>query len=228
MKHHTTASQCLLFIAAASLIAAACSATDDDESNPTNTVSSASGGAGGESANGGGGFMPNGPAAGTGGMESCHVENAVGERKELDILVAIDRSGSMAGSLWNGSVSALTSFFQDMGSQGIRAGLNFFPPESAPDACDPNAYNPPAVALAVLPNNASVLVNAMGATTPAGPETPTYGALYGSLQWASLHQDMNSDRVVVLVFASDGDPTQCNTNPNAIVSVSVRVIATTT
>jgi len=223
MRHHIMTNALLLAALAAGALAittAACGATESDENATGDTTGSAAGGAGGTGSGGGsGGFVPNG-SGGFGGQEACHVENAVGERKELDILVAIDRSGSMAGSLWNGSVSALTSFFQDSASQGIRAGLSFFPPEIAPDACDPNAYNPPTVPLEQLPTNASVLVNAMNATTPAGNATPMYGALYGSLQWASLHQDMNSDRVVVLVFASDGDPTECNTNIGAIAQVA--------
>lgn len=190
---------------------------------PSAGGNSQEGGSGGTGDGGDGGGTTSGfetGSGGQGGAEECLVESAEGERKELDILVVLDRSGSMAGSLWTGSVDALTQFFEDPASEGIRAAISFFPPDGAPDACDPGAYSPPAVPETVLPVDAGVLVTAMGATGPAGDATPVYGALYGSLQWATLHQDANPDRVVVVVFASDGDPTQCNTSIPAISQIA--------
>jgi Mg-chelatase subunit ChlD len=200
-------------------LAAACSATNDDKRSSTGASGGMDGAGGAGGAFGSGGTLSVGSGGG-GGIEQCHVESAEGQRKDLDMLIVLDRSGSMAGSLWDGTVAALGQFLGDPASQGVRAAMSFFPPEAAPDACDQNAYNPPEVPLAVLPTDAGTLTGAMAATTPAGDATPVYGALYGSLQWATLHQDANPDRVVVVVFASDGDPTECNTNIGVIAQVA--------
>lgn len=174
-------------------------------------------GAGGDGGSTSTGFMGEG---GSGGLLECHSESAEGERKELDILIVLDRSGSMAGDLWNGSVDSLTTFFEDPSSVGIRAAMSFFPPQDGAEACSPGSYNPPEVPISTIPSSSSTLTNALGSTTPAGDATPVYGAMYGSLQWATLHQDANPDRVVVVVLASDGDPTQCNTSIDAIAGIA--------
>lgn len=225
-------SRSIFRFSAIALFAAACgpSAADstDDNSNTTsngggNIADGGNGATGGDGAgtNDGGnptGFMDGGN--GEGGAKQCLVESAEGKRKELDILVVLDRSGSMAGDLWEGSIDALTQFFEDPASDGVRAAVSFFPPQNGDDACAPSSYSPPLVPETVIPQDSGTLVTAMSATSPAGNATPIYGALYGSLQWATLHQDANPDRVVVVVLASDGDPTDCNTSIPAIAQIA--------
>ena len=59
------------------------------------------------------------------------------------MLVVLDRSDSMAGSLWDGSVTALTTFFQDTASQG-NVNVEYAPddqprPETIPQVDDEQA-----------------------------------------------------------------------------------------
>jgi len=118
------------------------------------------------------------------------------------------------GSKWGQSVAALTDFFNDPASDGVSVAMTFFPFADQQNTCDPNAYNPPHVALGALSAYASTLISAMAAQTASGWNTPMYGALYGSYQWATVYQDANPDRVVIVVFASDGEPNSCPGNQN--------------
>jgi len=132
----------------------------------------------------------------------------------LDLIVLMDRSGSMSGSKWSGSVAALTQFFNEPASDGISAALSFFPPAGSADECLASSYNPPQVPVGQLSAYAPTLISALNATVPGGL-TPTYGGLLGSLQFATAHKDLNPSHAVVVVLVTDGDPTSCDTSvPN--------------
>src|SRR5690606_18079613 len=141
------------------------------------TTTSGEGGAGGLSFVGSGGM-------GTGGEMGCLAEEAEATTSPLDIVVLLDRSGSMAGSLWNGSVSALTSFFQSPGGADISAAISYFPPPVETGVCQPGSYNPPHVPLTSLANP-SALIDDMQLQDPGGDYTPTWGGLYGALLYAN-------------------------------------------
>jgi hypothetical protein len=77
------------------------------------------------------------------------------------------------------------------------------------DSCAAADYATAAVEIAALPGNASALSASIAAHSADGESTPTEPALAGAIQhakaWASAHA---GDQVVV-VFATDGDPTGC-------------------
>lgn len=206
------------------LVMSACEAGGDsilDTRPPDDDVGAAGGGGDGGAASGaGGGFTT---SAGTGGMETCAGTEAEAQPKKLHMLVVLDRSGSMgsgASSKWGKSVAALTDYINDPASAGTSVGINYFPPlESAADQCAEESYNPPMVPMGDLPGHASTLASSMNGTSTTGV-TPTYGALFGSLRYATELQDQAPDDVVVVVLGSDGTPTTCDTNIANIASLA--------
>jgi hypothetical protein len=207
---------CLLALIGASIAACSAGRADGTSSSSSGKSSSSStggaGGAGGDiftvGAGGEGGFLP----SGSGGGENCLESSQEAIVSPLDVMVLLDRSGSMSGALWDGSVAALESFFQNPGATEISAGISYFPPPGNALECQPSSYDPPHVPVVDLATDAATLVSDMQSQTPAGDDTPTYAGLYGTLVYANDYQDQNPDHVVIVVLASDGDPTACNTD----------------
>jgi hypothetical protein len=112
---------------------------------------------------------------------------------------------------WAPTVTALKTFFDDPLSDGINVGLNLFPRPPTDDNCDPNAYNPPWVpgggTLNAIPAQADPLKTALDNNpSVSGQQTPMYGALDGSYQFA-LQQQMNEPgHKVIVTLAGDGIP----------------------
>ncbi len=149
----------------------------------------------------------------TTGCMQCTETSAGVLMAPLMMVVLMDRSGSMSGTIWTSTVSALTQFYTDPASADILVGMNFFPPAMG-DECDPLSYTPPQVPIVPLATDAQTLVNAMNATSPTGI-TPTYAALHGSLAYTTMYKDNNPTHETVVVLATDGDPTGCDTSiPN--------------
>ncbi|MBI4704933.1 MAG: VWA domain-containing protein [Deltaproteobacteria bacterium] len=145
----------------------------------------------------------------------CNATEAQAKRIPLDMIVLVDRSGSMMGELWEQTVKALTAFFQDPASAQINIALNFFGPRDenveGNEICNPVQYNPPQVPgappLLVLPDDAAKLVGELNAPeSDPGGTTPMYGALKGTLQFATAFQDAHPEHKVIVVFTSDGEP----------------------
>lgn len=83
------------------------------------------------------------------------------------------------------------------------------------DSCDPADYAAPDVEIGVLPGNVAALQASMGNHGPTGG-TPTSAALDGAIDHATAWATANVGHVVVVVLATDGDPTSCNTDLNYI------------
>lgn len=138
----------------------------------------------------------------------CTGTSAQAELTPLDMIVVLDKSGSMSGTKWNGSTAALEAFVNDSNSAGIGVGLVFFPNDQSDD-CNYADYANLDVAIGTLPGNSATLVSAIEAEDANGPDTPTYGALKGALYAATSYQDANPTHKVVVVLATDGDPNGC-------------------
>lgn len=132
----------------------------------------------------------------------------------LTIIVILDRSGSM-GVKWDQSVQGLTTFLSAPDSVGIEVALSFLPVGDGGDSCNPTDYNPPHAPLTVLPESTD-LVSALQSQSATGPTTPTYGALFGTYQYATSYQDANPDRRVKVILATDGQANSCPDNQNDI------------
>lgn len=179
----------------------------------TETSSSSTTGQGGASGTSGAGG-----AGGSGGIDvdydggptddsACVSTSVAAQRIQLDIVFLIDQSGSMTGPKWQGTTSALKTFFKDPASASIGAGLSYFPNHKA-TPCVPEDYKTLDVPINVLPANAFPLTNSLPADA-TGSTTPTYGALKGALMAATAYQDAHPTHKVALVLATDGDPNAC-------------------
>ncbi|MCA9631490.1 MAG: VWA domain-containing protein [Myxococcales bacterium] len=191
------------------------------------------GGTTGIDANGGsGGGLPNG----------CAGDRYDGEPVPLDILIVLDRSGSMQDDgKWGAVTSSINSFLGGITGTGVSAGISFFPMnwktdpklpagcaggcgEYGPclfntchfgggqDSCVAADYTQPVVQIAPLPGNASQIQTAISGTTPNGNTTPVAPALAGALTYATAYADARPDHQVVVVLATDGDPSGCTNN----------------
>lgn len=192
----------------------------------TTAGSGGSGGSGGSSSDGVGGFNFGGNS-GTGGSTvdpdaACIEESAATELVPLDIIILLDRSGSMSGSNWTGSINALQTFVNDPASSGISVGLLYFPAANlqGTTSCNYTLYDNLIVPVGELPANAQALTSSLTTEQPTGPDTPMYGALKGALFAATAYQDANPNHKVILVFASDGDPNGCASNENQIPTIA--------
>jgi hypothetical protein len=172
---------------------------------------------------GGGVQLP--PAPGTG--DECGGESFVAQGKRLEIFVLFDNSGSMAipfaGSAannwmswggnpaggfgpttpWDAAVAEMKAFVMDGGASGIGLAMKYFG-----EACDPSAYSTPDVAMAELPQNASVIASSLDSTMP-NSQTATHPALEGAMSYVRARlatPDYNARIVVLLV--TDGEPGQ--------------------
>ena len=132
---------------------------------------------------------------------------------DIDLVVMLDRSGSMGDTTENASfdpalrwipaTDALKSFFTTP-SAGMRASLSFFP--DGGDACSADAYATPAQPIAALPSSA--LATAVGKMRPAG-DTPTLSAVSGALAQADVLAAARPDARVAVVLVTDGEPYGC-------------------
>jgi hypothetical protein len=90
---------------------------------------------------------------------------------------------------------------------------------AANEGCDVAEYAKPEVAIAPLPGVAPSIIASMNAHSPSGG-TPTSAALQGAIDHAKGWATQNPDHVVVTVLATDGDPTNCDTNLNNINAIA--------
>lgn len=164
------------------------------------------------------------PTGGTGGEEisfdagsdvevpiddagACAATSAQAQSIPLDMIILLDESGSMSGEKWDGATAALKSFIDDPASAGIGVGAVYFPVDEGDD-CNFADYANLNVPIGTLPMNAAALKASIDAEEPQGG-TPTFGALKGALFAATTYQDANPTHKVIVVIATDGDPTSC-------------------
>ncbi|MEJ7729747.1 MAG: vWA domain-containing protein [Polyangiaceae bacterium] len=205
-----------------------CSADPDDDTTSSSfqpSTSASSSGAGGEGASGGaagtGGASISvgvGGGSGVGGADVCDETESLATQKQLDVIVLQDRSGSMSGPRWDGSVNALKSFANDPASAGINLGIVYFPAVNGTDECNVPDYKD-VIAFGTLPQNAPAFVQSLDATEPGGG-TPMSAGLEGALYAATAMQDQNPEHKVIVVLASDGEPGSCITDVATIASLA--------
>ncbi len=154
------------------------------------------------------------------------------------------------GSKWQAVTSALTTFINQPEAAGIGVGIQYFPLQGAScnvlmctsdaqcgvgcgpctlgqfcqgfgesDSCNVIDYATPDVGIAPLPGNATALTNSINSHGPTGG-TPTSAALEGAIAQAQTFAAANPGHVTIVVLATDGDPTSCNTDLNYINGVA--------
>lgn len=185
--------------------------------------------------------------------ETCTAEAHEGQRLPVDMYFLLDSSGSMGervqgGSKWEVVSGALIAFLNDPRNSQTAVGIGYFPTAAPfgscaigqPDClcipyinlCFANAggscsvadYSTPAVPL-VLPASAGAVIADIQAHRFSGG-TPTRPAVEGALQYLNLWAEQHSARATVLVLATDGDPTGCESNgPPDIAALAANALA---
>lgn len=154
-------------------------------------------------------------ATGEGGFDegaSCAQTSAAATLLPLDMLVLLDRSGSMLGAKWSGVTSAISTFVNDAASAGMNVGLTYFPRgNNGLNDCEHATYSELAVEIGELPLHTPELTASIRGTSPGGG-TPMRPALQGALAEATAYKDANPSHKVIVVLATDGDPSGCADN----------------
>ncbi|NUP04745.1 MAG: hypothetical protein HOW73_01660 [Polyangiaceae bacterium] len=89
----------------------------------------------------------------------------------------------------------------------------------ATDSCTALDYSTPDVEIGVLPGNANAIIASMNAHGPTGG-TPTSAALQGAIDHARAWAGGNPGHATIVVLATDGDPTSCETDLAAINAIA--------
>jgi hypothetical protein len=124
--------------------------------------------------------------------------------KPVNLFVMLDRSQSMASSLWSPAVSALKQFIRDDMSKDMDMAIQYFPSNSG--SCNGNGYKTPAVAMGTLPAHAAALVSSIDAQDPDGWGTPIEGALRGVTEYCKSFQTSHPNESCIGVVVTDGKP----------------------
>jgi hypothetical protein len=149
----------------------------------------------------------------------CGGEGVQGEKKQTDLLIMMDSSGSMETvdpgqtlSRWANLAQAMPTFLNDPANAGMQIGLDFFPEGGNRPLCTPADYSMPNVPVDFIPGmggaHSTALVNAINTRMPAGG-TPTTPALTGALQTAKAWQMAHPERSINVLFMTDGQPEGC-------------------
>jgi len=94
----------------------------------------------------------------------------------------------------------------------------------ATDSCTASDYATAAVEIAPLPGIAGAITSSMASHSPT-TSTPTSAALQGAIQHASSWAHAHAGDAVVVVLATDGDPTECDTNLAHIDAIAAAGVA---
>lgn len=151
------------------------------------------------------------------------------EPTPLDMFIMMDRTESMTNLVQNTSLTrwdvleqGVQQFVTDptVQAKAPRVGLAFFGKtgsSSDPTECDPNTYAQPQIEIDTLVTNGPKILDAVTAeSAKLGGQTPTMAALQGALMHAQAWQVANPSRMTVVVFVTDGYPTECDLNTNDI------------
>jgi hypothetical protein len=146
----------------------------------------------------------------------------------VDMYIMFDQSSSMGDpvsgaspptSWWQAAQGAVTSFVNDprATAAGLAVGIQYFPlGGQEPQSCQAD-YKTPEVEIAPLPGNAAAIVASLKAHQPSA-FTPTSAALAGALAHMKAWAPAHPGRVPVVVFVTDGFPTECE--PRDITDIS--------
>jgi len=157
---------------------------------------------------------------------ACAKTNQTAALTPVDMLIMFDRSGSMnQNNKWTQASSALTAFFEDPGTAGLRVALRFFPHDQPASGCNNNDCDENACAQVLVPLGAltadsaptdaqeQALVSAVQNQAPGnGGGTPMYAALSGAEKWAASTLAQNPGDKVVVILVTDGAPNGCDEN----------------
>jgi hypothetical protein len=145
-------------------------------------------------------------------------EIEITEVEPVALYLMVDQSGSMVGPNWVTAVNAITTFVNDPSSANLDVAIQFFPP-IFPD-CNKQTYANPAVPLGRLPAHAPAIIGEVNNHAPFGIGTPIEAALGGAEMFCSNFKTLPNrdpaDEDCIVVFITDGEPTECSADFNTI------------
>jgi Mg-chelatase subunit ChlD len=134
---------------------------------------------------------------------ACATSNVDATVKPLDLLVLLDKSGSMAQSRkWFAVTGAIKSFLASETSAGVGVGIQFFP---AVAICNEENYAVPRVEISSDEEGRAAIAQALDAEYPDG-NTPMAPALFGAVKYAHERALAHPERNVAILLATDGLP----------------------
>jgi hypothetical protein len=182
----------------------------------------------------------NDAACGAVSAEAKQIEVQVPTQVEVEVLepgpvaiyLMLDQSGSMTETSlpsikWLVALDAVTSFVNDAASTNVDIALQYFPLLFA-DCGTGIGYNTPEVAIGRLPDNAKNITNSLGCHIPGigGTYTPIEGALRGMTDYCIWYKGDKTANPTgedcVGVIITDGLPTMCNRDANALIDIAAR------
>lgn len=257
---------CALTVLASVLASVGCGSSDDGDGLMIGGPGTAGTGNGPSSGVGGSapivpvamGGSPSGPimvgsggaSGGSGGAEpvmACATGMAKANLMPVNMFIQFDRSGSMnRDNKWPQAAQALTAFFQNAETAGLRIALRFFPHDSPAvgcsgdddGVCSAEACSQPLVPLAEVlatpmdPHEAALVAAVQASAPPPDPVrgsddpqpvpqgTPLHPALEGALTWARANQLAKPNEKTVVVLVTDGEPSGCNEEINDIAALA--------
>jgi hypothetical protein len=160
---------------------------------------------------------------------ACAAETTKAAQMPLDIYIMLDQSASMGDPAGSGSstkwllvAGALQAFLQQPLTD-VSVGIQFFGIPvglfGGSDSCNAADYANPAVEIQPLPGVFDAIKNAVAAHTP-NTLTPTSAALQGAISHAWSWGGQNPDHVTIVIFATDGEPTECDEDLNHINAIA--------
>ncbi len=158
---------------------------------------------------------PSGGTAGTGDVMNgeCDQVNFVSMRKPAEVLLVLDRSGSMVEheiesgvTRWDGVVPMINEAIQATDS-AVSWGLKTFP-EMSGNECEPSSVTN-LIDVEIAPANAANVVAKVNSTTPEGDGTPTGAAINAAVAYLSSVQN---DNPKFILLATDGQPSCADLN----------------
>jgi hypothetical protein len=158
----------------------------------------------------------------------CATGTTTGALVPIDLLLMVDKSGSMADQgKWAAVSTALDAFFTDPASAGLRVALRFFPDSGCDGvSCSTYACAKPLVDLAPLTLASAPadvqeqrLLDAVASRSPGG-DTPMYAALGGAETWAIAHAGAQPGEKATVVLVTDGEPNGCDDDIGQIASLA--------
>ncbi|MEZ4427341.1 MAG: vWA domain-containing protein [Nannocystaceae bacterium] len=148
------------------------------------------------------------------GAGACESIQITGEPTPPDVVLVLDRSGSMSApsgvgsSRWDDLTAAVDAIV-DAYDDKVLLGVRFLPPAALPGDVECTPQNPMnnAVEVPVAAGHGAAILTAMAAASPDGADTPTLPAMQAALKHLDALPGERGEQYVILV--ADGETNSC-------------------
>lgn len=168
----------------------------------------------------------------TGVFEVCAEVRETAQLVPVNLLLTVDRSGSMNDGKpipkWSAVTRAVRSFVENPAAEQLNVGLRVWPDDEGcnKDDCDAAVCSEPQVPVGSLadPDQRDALLAELESGDPRG-NTPMSAALEGAASWARRVQDVVPDEQVTVALVTDGIPNGCDESIDRIAQTAAGAFA---